>query len=88
MTPTKIDTIKALFTYGTASLVVVGGLVLLAVLSLDDLRVGVISAIIGSAATFLFTTETATRTARSIVASQSAATNGHGRTNQETMAGS
>jgi hypothetical protein len=78
---TPVDTIRALFTYLIATIVVVGGGALLYVArdaTAGDLRV-VIAGFMGSALTFVFGQEVQTRTARQ-AASQTAAattTNGH-----------
>ncbi len=82
--PLSIDTIRALFTYTLAILVVVGGGALLFATrgdaSADDLRV-MVAGFIGSALTFAFGSEVQTRTARQAAAATAASTasgNGHG----------
>jgi hypothetical protein len=76
----RIDTIRALFAYGIAAVVVVGGGLLLFVsrgeVGIADLQV-VMAGFIGSALTFVFGQEVQTRTARQAAASTAAATNGH-----------
>ena len=86
MNGTKIDTIKALYTYTIAAVVVIGGGSALVFLTLESNVSVVVAGFIGSALTFLFGTETATRTARqqqsassaaTIAATPGATTNGH-----------
>jgi hypothetical protein len=73
----QIDTIRALFTYSIATVVVIGGGVMLFVsrvdTGIDDLRV-VMAGFIGSALTFVFSQEVQTRTARQAAASTAAST--------------
>jgi hypothetical protein len=73
----QIDTIRALFTYTIAFVVVVGGGFMLFVsrsdVNIDDVRV-VIAGFIGSALTFVFGQEVQTRTARQAAASTAAST--------------
>lgn len=82
---TQIDTIRALFTYLIATIVVVGGGAILFTArdpTSSDLRV-VVAGFIGSALTFVFGSEVQTRTARQSAAATAAATttaNGHGPT--------
>jgi len=74
-----IDTLRAVFTYVTALLVVLGGGAILFATRLDpstsDLRV-VVAGFIGSSLTFVYGQEVQTRTARQAAASTLAATNG------------
>jgi uncharacterized membrane protein len=81
-----VDTIKAAFTYATAMLLVLGGLLAIYMSRLDatasDSRV-VIAGFVGSAITFLFSSEVQTRTARqaasqTLAAGVASTTNGHG----------
>lgn len=71
------DTIRAVFTYAIALIVVVGGGSMLYLLrgdvSATDLRT-VVAGFIGSALTFAFGAEVATRTARQSAASTAAGT--------------
>lgn len=65
----RIDTIKALFTYATALVVVAGGLAI--IFFHDDSEVRVITAgFVGAALQFLFGQEIQTRTARQHVQAQ------------------
>lgn len=79
----NVDTIRALFTYLTAFIVAIGGMVLIFLSRTDpaaaDFRV-VAGSFVGGALTFLFGSEVATRTARQATASTLAAhmTNGNG----------
>jgi hypothetical protein len=81
-----IDTIRAVFTYVTVLVVVLGGFVIIYVTRSDgnatDTRL-MIAGFIGSALTFAFSTEVQTRTARQSAASTAAAasTNGNGNGN-------
>lgn len=72
----KIDTLRALFTYLIAFIVVVGGGVTLVATRLDpaggDLRV-IIAGFIGSALTFAFGAEVQARTGRQAAAATAAA---------------
>ena len=77
MNGTKIDMIKALYTYSVAAIVIVGGGAALVFVPLADNTALVMAGFIGSAMTFLFGLETATRTARQSAAATAAATNGH-----------
>lgn len=77
-----VDTVRALFTYTIALVVIVGGFTILYATRADpaavDLRV-LIAGFMGSALTFVFGQEVQTRTARQAAASTAAATpNGHG----------
>ena len=67
----KIDTIKAVFTYVTASLVVLGGMAAIAFLPLEADTKTILGGFVGFAAQFLFGAETATRTTRQVIAAQS-----------------
>jgi hypothetical protein len=73
----RIDTIRAIFTYSIAAVVVIGGGIMLFVSrtdsGIDDLRV-VMAGFIGSALTFVFGQEVQTRTARQAAASTAAST--------------
>lgn len=65
MNGTKIDTIRALYAYSIAAAVIVGGgCALIFVPDLDANTALVLAGFIGSAMTFVFGQETATRTAR------------------------
>lgn len=62
-----IDTIRALFTYTTALIIVVGGGLIIYVSRADPDAVDVVAIVagfMGAALTFLFSSETQTRTAR------------------------
>ena len=76
-----IDTIRALFTYVTVLVVVLGGFALIYITrgepSAAEVRL-LIAGFIGSALTFAFSTEVQTRTARQAAASTAAAANGSG----------
>ena len=74
MLSNKIDTIKAIFTYVTASAVVIGGMAAIAFLPLEADTKTILGGFVGFAAQFLFGAETATRTTRQVIAAQ--ATNG------------
>lgn len=79
----SVDTIRAIFTYLTALIVVLGGGIILyasrADPSTSDTRVA-IGTFIGAALTFLFSSEVQTRTARQSAASTLAAqVNGSGK---------
>ena len=74
MLANRIDTIKALFTYVTASAVVIGGMAAIAFLPLEADTKTILGGFVGFAAQFLFGAETATRTTRQVIAAQ--ATNG------------
>lgn len=80
---TPVDTVRALFTYLIATLVVAGGGAMLFFARADpaavDLQV-VVAGFIGSALTFVFGSEVQTRTARQAATQTAAATtaaNGH-----------
>jgi hypothetical protein len=72
-----IDTIRAVFTYTIALIVVAGGLVMLFLTRSEsasaDLRV-IIATLVGSALTFTFGQEVSTRTARQAASSTAAST--------------
>ena len=87
MTTTQIDMLKALVTYLTVALVVIGGLAAIIAYSMDPDKLAIVAGLVGAGLGFLTNGETATRTARAVVSSQSAVTNGHGRSPQETMQG-
>jgi len=74
-----IDTIKALFTYITATGLAIGGLVAIFLMRADvsasDTRL-VIAGFVGSSITFLYGQEVQTRTARQAAAQASAGANG------------
>lgn len=70
MSPTKIDTIKAIVTYGTVAIVTIGGLVAIVALEMNPDKLAIVAALVGGALGFLTNGETATRTARSVVAAQ------------------
>lgn len=76
-----IDTIKAVFTYATAMLIAVGGLVSLVVYpDMPPDTKTIVGAFVGSSLTFLFGQEVQTRTARQAATQTAAAqssTNGH-----------
>ncbi len=84
----KIDTIKAITTFGTVATVVIGGMAAIVLLDMNPDKLAICAGLVGAALSFLTNGETANRTARAIVSSQSVATNGHGRTVQESMTGS
>ena len=63
MNPT-IDTIKAVFTYATATLIAIGGLAGIMLAPLEPDTKTIVGAFVGSALTFMWGQETATRTAR------------------------
>lgn len=73
----RIDTVRALFAYGIAAVVVVGGGTLLFLSrgdpGIEDLRV-VMAGFIGSSLTFVYGQEVQTRTARQASSSTAAAT--------------
>jgi hypothetical protein len=83
---TTIDTIKALFTYTTALVVVVGGGVSIFISRADPAAsdtIAIMAGFVGMALTFLFNSEVQTRTARQSAsatlaagAANAAATNG------------
>jgi len=83
-----VDTIRALFTYVIALIVVVGGGAVIFVSRNDPSAtdtVAIIAGFVGSALTFVFSSEVQTRTARQSAsaslagsAATQAATNGHG----------
>lgn len=70
MTQTKIDTIKALVTYGTVAIVTVGGLAAIIALDMNPDKLAIVAGLVGGSLGFLTTGETATRTARQVVAAQ------------------
>lgn len=74
MTPTKIDTIKALITYGTVAVVVLGGLAAIIAYNMDPDKLAIVAGTVGAGLGFLTNGETATRTARSVVAAQNGKT--------------
>jgi hypothetical protein len=73
----QVDTIKALATYVIALVIVIGGFVVLFAtrgeINASDTRV-IIAGFMGSAVTFVFSSETQTRTARQAAAATYAAT--------------
>lgn len=75
-----IDTIKALFTYGIATVVVIGGGVMIFATrneaASQDLRV-IMAGFIGASLTFVFQQETQTRTARQTNTAQAAGAIAH-----------
>lgn len=76
MNPT-IDTIRALFTYATALIVVIGGGAAIYVSRGDPAAadtVAIMAGFVGAALSFLFNQEVATRTARQSAAVQAATT--------------
>jgi hypothetical protein len=73
VTVAGVDTIRAIFTYLIATLVVVGGGAILFTTQSSDLRV-VVGGFIGFALNFVFGSEVQTRTARQAAASTAAAT--------------
>lgn len=82
MGSTKIDTIRALFTYATALLIGVGGLWAIVNTPMEADTKTIVGAFIGSALTFLFGQEVQTRTAKqsntaSAVGASQATGNGH-----------
>lgn len=78
----RIDTIKALYVYTSAMLVVCGGMAAIAFLPLEPDTKTILGGFVGFAAQFLFGAETATRTTRQVIAAQ--ASNG----NQQAQLGS
>jgi hypothetical protein len=79
---TTVDTIKAVFTYATALVVVVGGGAAIFVSRADPAAsdtVAIMAGFVGFALNFLFGSEVQTRTARQAAAATAAATgtNGH-----------
>lgn len=70
MVPTKIDTIKAIVTYGTVAVVCLGGLGAVVFFDMNPDKLAIVSALVGGALGFLTNGETATRTARSLTAAQ------------------
>lgn len=70
-----IDTIKAVITYVTAAIVVVGGVAALVFIRMDGETQTIVFGLVSGASVFLFGQETATRTARQVIAS--AQTNGN-----------
>lgn len=65
--PSTVDTIRALFTYATALVIIVGGGAVIFVARADPASadvVAIVSGFMGAALTFLFSSETQTRTAR------------------------
>ena len=86
-----IDTIKAIATYSIAMVIVIGGFIILYVSRSEpvtDTRL-IIAGFMGSAVTFVFSSETQTRTARQAAAATYAATltNGTGAANERAAAG-
>lgn len=77
---TTVDTIRAVATYVIAAIVVIGGFVILRDPSVDAADHVVIAGFVGSALTFVFSSEVQTRTARQAAASTAAAnaSNGNG----------
>lgn len=87
----QVDTIKAIATYIIALVIVLGGFVVLFVTRADDApdtRV-IIAGFMGSAITFVFSSETQTRTARQAAAATYAAsvTNGAAAAHESSSAG-
>jgi hypothetical protein len=82
--PTKIDTIRALYAYSIAAAIILGGgLTITFVPDLDANTKLVVAGFMGSAITFVFGQETATRTARqqasaTLAAGPIAQSNGNG----------
>jgi hypothetical protein len=65
--PNTVDTIRALFTYATALVIVVGGGAIIYVSRSEPAAadvVAIVAGFMGAALTFLFSSETQTRTAR------------------------
>ncbi len=58
-----IDTIKVIFTYGLAGVIIVGGFVFMFFIADNDARIPVITGFIGAALQFVFNRETQTQTA-------------------------
>jgi hypothetical protein len=74
MTSSHLDTIKAIVTYGTIAIVVVGGLAAIVVLNMDPDKLAIVAGLVGAGLSFLSSSESSTRTARQVVAAQT--TNG------------
>lgn len=72
----KVDALKALFTYATASLVALGGMWQIAHLPEGSATSTILAGFVGAALSFLFVQETATRTARSTMAASTNGANG------------
>jgi hypothetical protein len=87
----QVDTIKAIATYLIALVIVLGGFIILYVSraeAVTDTRL-IIAGFMGSAVTFVFSSETQTRTARQAAAATYAATltNGSAQANERGAAG-
>ena len=76
----QIDTIKAVITYVTAAVLVIGGGASIIFVPMQADKLAIVSGIVGAGSAFLWGQETATRTARQIIAGQQ--TNGK---QQETL---
>ena len=63
-----IDTIKALITYLTAAGVVLGGGAAIAFVNMPPDKLAIVAGLVGAASAFLYGQETATRTARQVIA--------------------
>ncbi len=61
-----IDTIKVVFTYGLAGLIIVGGFLFMFFIADNDARIPIITGFIGAALQFVFNRETQTQTARQV----------------------
>lgn len=70
MDQTKIDSIKAITTYATMAVVVIGGMVSIVLLNMDPDKLAIIAGLVGAGLAFLSNGETATRTARATIAAQ------------------
>lgn len=74
MVALRIDTLKAVITYTTAAILVIGGALAIVFVEMPPDKLAIISAIVGGGSVFLFGQETATRTTRQTLA---AVGNGH-----------
>lgn len=77
MDRTRIETIKALTTYATIALVVVGGMAAIVLLDMQPDKLAIVAGLVGAGLAFLTNGETATRTARQVTAAHT--TNGEQR---------
>lgn len=75
-----VETVKAIFTYATAAIVGLGGLLAIVTQPLEPDTKTIVGALIGSSLTFLFGQEVQTRTAHQTAAATAAgvtSANGH-----------
>jgi hypothetical protein len=61
-----IDTIKVLFTYSIAAIIVIGGFILISLIADGDSRLAIVTGFVGAALQFIFNRETQTQTARQV----------------------